>query len=324
MKENNCFKKITISLAIMMILTFSGIAVVLGEGGSSGSGASGDGQGKDCKSCSCHYSDTGVFGVRLSLVDWETGEKLANTKSIDVFASKELGSLDGYENKKFYTIKGDNSHKYNRMEMFNSVITQTETNPTLDTLYWNDINKYSAADLGWDKYSGTLSFNFNKMKTMIAYESFVVSLYNIMVQEVDKYNQSGDVNDMALTNKLFTTLGINQFQSYSIEQLQGIHLAIEPIVTIAIEGTSNATLKGYHMFYGTPTQLAYAFQQKNCDSNDSQDWSLSGSILKHKFNVVLYATKPCNTTGDQERCTPTNWQAVTKPESRHTYCLHLK
>ena len=118
MKKNNRFKKTMISLAIIMVLTFSGIAVVLGEsGGSNGSDAGGAGDGKNCSSCSCTYTQgaDAIYGVRLSIINYENGYKLSNTTAIDIFASAE--ATNSYQKNNIYIIPNDNTNKYNRADM---------------------------------------------------------------------------------------------------------------------------------------------------------------------------------------------------------------
>ena len=323
MKKNNRFKKTMISLAIIMVLTFSGIAVVLGEsGGSNGSDAGGAGDGKNCSSCSCTYTQgaDAIYGVRLSIINYENGYKLSNTTAIDIFASAE--ATNSYQKNNIYIIPNDNTNKYNRADMVygtnygagSKIITQYTSNPSLSSVSWSQLGIKSASNMGW---SGSgISFNYGSISSKISYSSFTETLFTTMQAEVNAFNNSGgtDPNLLKITNIIFDELNLKPIQKYTEEQLKTLYIAVEPVVAIPVKGTSNTT-NSYRYFYGTITQLAYAFQEKNCTNENSGKWSLSNSLLKSVFNVLLYATPNCNTSADPKYCNPTNWLAVSSAPS---------
>ena len=304
---NKKVKKVLMSTALIMLLTLICSINVYSEGGSSGAGSGGDGGATACKECTCTYYDADTYGVRISLVYWENGSRVT-AKSIDVFSSSELtGQAAGLKGA-VYTIANDNSAKYNRVEMITSVINTTK-NPTLSLTSWADIPKVNASTLNWQ--ANGVTFNYGNISSSISYDQLISSLYNVMQKEVDAYAASNynDKNKLSVTYALFNALGVD-FTKYTKEQLEGMHLMFEPIVTFAVKGTNN-TANSYRLFYGTITQVAYAFQQYNCDNETYQNWSLSDSLLKHEFGIMLYAPSPCNTMGDMKFCSLNGWEPGT-------------
>lgn len=298
-------KSILLSLILTITLTFIGIGVVLSEGGSNGTDSSGTGSNTTCSSCTCTYTGRYlVYGVRISVVDWNTGNRKSGTRSIDIFESgptrPAITSTFG-----IYTIPGDSTSKYNRMEMVGNIITQTSTNPTLSPTSWDAMGIVDDSDFEFQQHN--VSFNYNNPSSKIVYSSFITSLYNAMRAEGEK-----EGSDYAFTNKIFRALGLNEITSYSDEELSETHLVIEPLVTFYFNGMSNLNAG---LFYGTITQLAYATQAYNCDNDEYKNWSMADSILK-EYNVIVYGQSPCNTTDDPEYCTPKTWGPVSsKPGS---------
>lgn len=318
MKKDKKIKKIIMSLAIIMVLTFSGIAVVLGEGGSNGSDAGGTGGGTNCSSCSCTYTQASdaIYGVRLSIINYENGYKLSNTKAIDIFASSD--ATNSYQKGDIYIIPSDNTKKYNRADMVygtnygsgSKIITQYSSNPSLSVVSWSSLGVKSASYMGW---SGSgISFNYSGISNKISYSLFTETLFTTMQEEVTAFINSGgnDTNLLKITNTIFDELNLKPIQNYTEEQLKTLYIAVEPVIAIPVKGTSNTSSSGYHYFYGTITQFAYAFQAKNCSNDQYKGWSLSNSVLNNIFNVLLYATTNCNTSADSKYCNPTNWVAV--------------
>ena len=148
--RKNVISKISVCLLVLVILANLGINVVLGNdsGGSSGENSGGGGDSQKCSDCSCSYDNAPSYGVRLSLVKWETGERIPGTKSVDVFSSLEATSrIKQFRN--VYILPGDNSSKYNRVDMLNQIKDFT-SNPSLNTTTWGDIPKVSSDTLEWN------------------------------------------------------------------------------------------------------------------------------------------------------------------------------
>ena len=301
------FKKVLISIALIAILMSVGVFSVYSNGGSSGNDSGGDGTGNACSSCSCTYHDADTYGVRISLVYWNTGERVENVKSIDVFATGSLtGQAANYTNA-VYTLQNDNSAKYNKVEMITQQINQV-TNPALSLTTWDGIPKVTVDKLGWQ--NAGVSFNYGSIASSISYSQLINSLYNVMQREVDAYaaaDYTDAENKMPVTLALFRKFDLD-FTKFTKADLSNMHLMFEPIVTFAIEGTNN-TYSSYRLFYGTITQVAYAFQQYNCNSDDWKNWSMADSLLKDKYGVLVYASSPCNTAGDMKYCYLNGWEA---------------
>ena len=301
--RKNVISKISVCLLVLVILTNLGINVVLGNdsGGSSGENSGGGGDSGLCSSCSCQYDNAPSYGVRLSLVWWESGTRVGNTHSIDVFSSTESTSRI----KQFstaYVLRGDNSSKYNRVDMLTQQITDQTSNPALDKTNWGSIPKLSSGDLEWN--GSTIEFNYGSIENSIDYSRFVDSLYTTMQKEVDTYKTSKNDDDLKITSALFRAFGTEYF-NYTEDELKKMHIAIEPVVTFVIRGTSN-TGNNWGLFYGTITQVAYAFQRKEC-TNENGKWIMSNSLVK-KFGLVLYSPENCKTASDKKYCVLDGWK----------------
>lgn len=296
--EKRKVKSILLSLILTVTLTFIGIGVVLSNGGgSNGEYSPSTGSSNTCSSCTCTYSsDCKVFGVRISVVDWETGVRKEGTRTVDIFSTAMKPSAFGSYT--IYTIANDASKKYNRMEMVGGVIQDTANNPILSSATWETLDVHSAGDL----FAGeNVSFPTDKY----GYPNFVSTLYAAMKAE------GVENGDFTFTNKIFKELGLQDIKNYSKEELARTHLVIEPIMTIRLKGMSNLSSG---VFYGTITQLAYATQAYNCDNDKNKNWSMADSILKD-HGVMIIGTATCNTTDDPKYCTPLLWGPATHPTS---------
>ena len=312
-------RKSFISLVILVVMAGLGITIVLGNGGSSGDPEEGDGEGSSCKQCSCAYQPGSyAYGVRISLVDWKTGARISGTKSIDVFESNTLRGLAA-DKPATYTLVGDNANKFNRVDMILGG-KMTSTNPKLEKTGWSKIDKVFASDLNWT--SDKITFNYNDTSQSFSYSKMNEDLYNVLQKEVDDYAASGykDKNELKITVALFSALGVD-FTKYTKEDLNEMHLIVEPLVAVAVKGVSNMEAN-YNLFYGTITEIGAAWPQDNCSSENSSAWSMSASLV-NMFGIKIYGTQPCNTKGDTKYCILNGWKVGDPSESGYYTRLNL-
>ena len=317
---NKLFKSTLISCVLLYMIINFGITIVLGEGGSSGDPEDGDGEGVSCTNCTCSYQPGSyAYGVRISLVSWDTGKRISGTKSIDVFESNTLKGLAAGKPATF-TLVGDNTYKFNRVDMIDGG-KMTDTNPKLEKTDWNKIDKVFVEQLGWKSEGVSISFNYDDTSDPISYSKMNEELYNTMQKEVDAFAASKyqDKNTLNVTTALFNALGVD-FTKYKKEDLKNMHLIVEPIVVVAVKGVSNME-SNYNLFYGTITEVGAAFPQYNCSSDDYSSWSMSASLL-NLFGIKIYGTRPCNTNGDPMYCVLKNWAVGDPSDSEYSSRLN--
>ena len=312
--RKNVIKKVSILFVLIITLTVLGVGNVLGEGGSSAEPAPGSGPGLNCSNCTCAYQpDSYVYGVRISLVYWSAGKnnkRVENSHSIDVFESSTL--RQNAAGKGIYIYPGDNTAKYNRVDMIQKI---SDSYPTLEKTTWDSIPKVLVDQLEWEKNG--IPFNYGSTITPIDYSLLTDTLYAVMEKEVEAYAASDykDKSKLVVTTKLFSALGVD-FTKYTKEQFSEMHLMLEPITAVAVKGVGNMEAS-YNLFYGTITQVAAAFPNSNCNSDNASNWRMSDSLV-NLFGIGVYATTPCNTAGDMKYCVLDGWEIGSNDTSSHS------